>query len=34
MWDISDKASFGMWKATIILFAGLAAVMIYILLTG
>lgn len=34
MWDISDKASFGMWKATIILFAGLGAVMIYILLTG
>jgi len=34
MWDISDKASFGMWKATMILFAGLAAVMIYILLTG
>jgi hypothetical protein len=34
MWDISDKASFGMWKATMILFAGLAAVMLYILLTG
>jgi hypothetical protein len=34
MWDISDKASFGMWKATIVLFAGLAAVMLYILLTG
>jgi DnaJ-class molecular chaperone len=32
MWDISDKASFGMWKATIILFACLAAVVIYILL--
>lgn len=34
MWDISDKASFGMWKATMVLFAGLVAVMIYILLTG
>jgi hypothetical protein len=32
MWDISDKASFGMWKATMILFAGLGAVMIYLLL--
>ncbi len=34
MWDISDKASFGMWKATMVLFAGLAAVVIYILLAG
>jgi len=32
MWDISDKASMGMWKATIILFAGLAALVIYILI--
>jgi len=32
MWDISDKASLGMWKATIILFACLGAVVIYILL--
>jgi curved DNA-binding protein CbpA len=31
MWDISDKASMGMWKATIILFAGLAAIVLYIL---
>ena len=34
MWDISDKASFGLWKATMILFACLGAVVIYILLTG
>jgi len=32
MWDISDRASFGMWKATVILFACLGAVMLYILL--
>ncbi|AFU58579.1 putative chaperone protein DnaJ [Candidatus Nitrososphaera gargensis Ga9.2] len=32
MWDISDKASFGMWKATMVLFACLGAVVIYILL--
>jgi hypothetical protein len=32
MWDISDKASFGMWKATMLLFACLAAVLLYILL--
>ena len=31
MWDISDKANRGMWKATMILFACLAAVVIYIL---
>lgn len=34
MWDISDKASMGMWKATMILFAGLAAILVYILVTG
>ena len=34
MWDISDKASMGMWKATMILFAGLAAIVIYILVAG
>lgn len=34
MWDISDKASFGMWKATMVLFACLGAVVIYILLVG
>jgi len=32
MWDISDKASMGMWKATMILFAGLLAIVIYILI--
>ncbi len=32
MWDISDKASFGMWKATMLLFACLAAVLLYIIL--
>jgi len=32
MWDISEKATSGMWKATILLFACLAAVVIYILL--
>jgi hypothetical protein len=32
MWDISDKASMGMWKATLILFAGLAALVLYILI--
>lgn len=31
MWDISDKANRGMWKATMILFACLTAVVIYIL---
>jgi len=31
MWDISDKANIGMWKATFILFACLGAVVIYIL---
>lgn len=34
MWDISDKASMGMWKATIILFAGLAALVVFILVVG
>jgi len=34
MWDISEKASSGMWKATMILFGCLAAVVIYILLVG
>ena len=32
MWDISDKASFGMWKATMLLFACLAAVLLYIII--
>ncbi len=32
MWDISDKASAGMWKATMILFGGLGAIVLYILL--
>jgi curved DNA-binding protein CbpA len=34
MWDISEKATSGMWKTTMILFACLAAVVIYILLVG
>ena len=34
MWDISDGASFGLWKATMILFACLGAVVLYILVTG
>ena len=34
MWDISDKASSGLWKATIVLFACLAAVVVYIMLAG
>lgn len=34
VWDISDKASFGMWKATMVLFACLGAVVIYILIAG
>ena len=34
MWDISDKASFGMWKATMLLFGCLGAVVLYILLSG
>jgi DnaJ-domain-containing protein 1 len=32
MWDISDKASFGMWKATMLLFACLVTVLLYIIL--
>jgi DnaJ-class molecular chaperone len=34
MWDISDGASFGMWKATVLLFGCLGAVVLYILVTG
>lgn len=34
MWDISDGASFGLWKATMLLFACLGAVVLYILATG
>ena len=34
MWDISDKASFGRWKATMLLFGCLGAVVLYILLSG
>ena len=34
MWDISDKASMGMWKATLLLFGGLAAIVIYILVSS
>lgn len=32
MWDISESASVGLWKATIILFGGLSAVVIVIML--
>jgi curved DNA-binding protein CbpA len=32
MWDISESASAGLWKATIILFGGLGAVVIVIML--
>ena len=31
MWDISEGASFGMWKATMLLFGCMAAVVFYIL---
>jgi DnaJ-class molecular chaperone len=34
MWDISEGASFGMWKATMLLFGCLGAVVLYILITG
>jgi curved DNA-binding protein CbpA len=34
MWDISDGASSGMWKATMLLFACLGAVVLYILVTS
>jgi hypothetical protein len=32
MWDISETASEGLWKATMILFAGLGAIVIFIML--
>lgn len=32
MWDISETATVGMWKATMILFGGLAAIVIFIML--
>ena len=32
MWDISENASVGMWKATMILFGGLVAIVIFIML--
>jgi DnaJ-class molecular chaperone len=32
IWDISESASTGMWKATLILFGGLAAIVIFIML--
>ena len=32
MWDISETASVGMWKATMILFGCLAAIVIFIML--
>ncbi|MEO9294723.1 MAG: DnaJ domain-containing protein [Nitrososphaera sp.] len=32
MWDISDKASMGMWKATMALFAALVAIVVMILI--
>ena len=32
MWDISDRASFGLWKATILLFGCLGAVVLFIML--
>ena len=32
IWDISESASVGMWKATMILFAGLVAIVIFIML--
>ena len=34
MWDISDGATFGMWKATMLLFGCLGAVVLYILLSS
>ncbi|MDQ4023326.1 MAG: DnaJ domain-containing protein [Thermoproteota archaeon] len=34
MWDISENASAGMWKATIILFGSLGIIAIFILLLG
>jgi curved DNA-binding protein CbpA len=32
MWDISDEANSGMWKATMLLFACLGAIVLYIIL--
>ena len=32
MWDISESASVGLWKATMILFGGLVAIVIFIML--
>jgi DnaJ-class molecular chaperone len=32
IWDISESASTGMWKATMILFGGLAAIVTFIML--
>ena len=32
IWDISERASTGMWKATMILFGGLAAIVAFIML--
>ncbi|HJT47161.1 MAG TPA: J domain-containing protein [Nitrososphaeraceae archaeon] len=32
IWDISESASTGMWKATLILFGGLAAIVLFIML--
>lgn len=32
IWDISESASTGMWKATMILFGGLAAIVVFIML--
>ena len=32
IWDISESASSGMWKATLILFGGLAAIVTFIIL--
>lgn len=34
MWDISDGASSGMWKLTMLLFGCLGAVVLYILVAG
>lgn len=34
MWDINDAASRGMWKATVALFCGLAAIVVFILLVN
>ncbi len=32
MWDISESASAGLWKATIVLFGGLGALVIFIMM--